>query len=496
MKINWQSGWVAGAQQLLIPVSNNQGEWIQNLEHIGTQIGVSFKAALEDFKAETGETTVLYGPDCKVFLLGLGREVNFAEVLRAARLFAARQKSKLSTSLGIYLDAALLPADQHIVCIEAMVNGLYLGTYDAGKYKSKSTETHPLATEDAAIEFYLPASVSAKAVAKAVAQGQVIAEAQLGIYDLINAPGNKKQPAHLASFARAAAQRGNFSVRVLEKAELEAEGFYALLGVNQGSAAPPVCIVMEYVPTQEATRTIGLVGKGVTFDTGGISIKPSANMHHMKSDMSGAAAVYGAIEVAARLELPFHLIGITPVTENSVDADSLKPGDVIDSYSGRTIEVTDTDAEGRIILADALSYLVRNYKVDSIVDLATLTGSAARVLGAHAACLFANDDQLAESLALAGEYSGERLWRLPLWDVYKDELKSDVADLRNFSGKPAAGAISAAKFLEVFVDEHPSWAHLDIAGVAYGDVDFLPHKSATAFGVRLLVEWLMGQGDA
>lgn len=495
MKINWQSGWVVGAQQLLIPVSNKQEQWAQSLTQIGAQLGLNLQAALEDFKADTGEVMVVYGPECKVFLLGLGNKANFAEVLRAARLFSARQKSKLSTSLSIYFDTTLLEASQHIASIEAIVNGLYLGTYEAGKFKSTTADLHPFVAENAAIEFYLPAQLSAKAVAKAVAQGQVIAEAQLAIFDLINAPGNKKYPAKMAEFAQAAGQRGNFSVRVLDKAALEAEGFHALLGVNQGSHEPPVCIIMEYIPTQTATRTFGLVGKGVTFDTGGLSIKPSLQMHHMKSDMSGAAAVYGAMEVAARLELPYHLIGITPVTENSVDAQSLKPGDVIGSYSGRTIEVTDTDAEGRIILADALAYLVRNYQVDSIVDLATLTGSAARVLGTHAACLFANDDQLSEALCKAGEYSGERLWRLPLWDSYKDELKSDVADLRNFSGKPAAGAISAAKFLEVFVDEHPSWAHLDIAGVAYGDVDFLPHKSATGFGLRLLVEWIMGQAE-
>jgi leucyl aminopeptidase len=491
MKIHWQSGWGAGAQHLLIPVSSNSGEWTQSLEPIAQELGINFKAASVDFKAETGEVLVLYGTASKVFLLGLGRNTQFPEVLRAARAFSAKQKSKLSTSLGIYLDANLIPLAQHNTFIEAMVNGLYLGTYDAGKFKSDFSEKHPLAASEASIAFYLPAHHNAKAVSHAVARGQVIAEAQLAVFDLINAPGNKKTPQHLAEFAQAAGKRGNFSVKVLDQATLEAEGFQALLGVNQGSAAPPVCIILEYTPTQPSQGSVGLVGKGVTFDTGGISIKPSANMHHMKSDMSGAAAVYGAIEVAARLQLPYHIIGITPVTENSVDAHSLKPGDVIGSYSGRTIEVTDTDAEGRIILADALAYLVRNYQVDNIVDLATLTGSAARILGNHAACLFANDDALADTLVKAGEETGERLWRLPLWEAFKDELKSDVADLRNFSGKPAAGAISAAKFLEVFIDEHPSWAHLDIAGVAYGDSEFLPHKSATGFGLRLLVEWMM-----
>jgi len=496
MKINWQSGWVGGAQQILIPVSNNQGEWQEGLEKIANQLGLSIEAALHDFKAEVGETLVLYGQQGKFFLLGLGRSGSFPDFLKAARLFSARQKNKLSAHLDIYLEQCTLDHAQQHSCIEALVNGLYLGTYDAGKYKTTEADLHPLATAEASLTFYLPADFDQTTVANAVERGRVIAEAQLAIFDLINAPGNKKYPAQLATFAQSAGERGNFSVRVLEKAQLEAEGFHALLAVNQGSPEPPVCVVMEYVPSQPALGTIGLVGKGVTFDTGGISIKPSASMHHMKSDMSGAAAVFGTIEVAARLNLPFHLIGIAPATENSVDAASLKPGDVIGSYNGKTIEVTDTDAEGRLILADALSYLVRNYEVDAIVDLATLTGSAARILGTHAACFFANDDALANALAQAGDASGERMWRLPLWDVYKDELKSDVADLRNFSGKPAAGAISAAKFLEVFIEAHPSWAHLDIAGVAYGDSEFLPHKTASAFGVRLLVEWLLAKMEA
>ena len=213
-------------------------------------------------------------------------------------------------------------------------------------------------------------------------------------------------------------------------------------------------------------------------------------MHLMKSDMGGAAAVFGAMELCAKLRLPIHLVGIVPATENSVDALAIKPSDVINSYSGKTIEIIDTDAEGRLILADGLSYMVRHYKPDVLIDLATLTGSAVRTFGYHAAGLFSNDDELAAKLYEASETCGELVWRLPLWDVYKDDIKSDVADVRNFSGRPLAGAIGAAKFLEVFTQDHPSWAHLDIAGVAFSDMEFSSQKSATAFGVRLLMEYL------
>jgi leucyl aminopeptidase len=206
--------------------------------------------------------------------------------------------------------------------------------------------------------------------------------------------------------------------------------------------------------------------------------------------MGGAAAVLGIVELAAQLKLPVKIIGIVPSTENCVDGSSMKPGDVIRSYAGKTIEVIDTDAEGRLILADGLSYAVREYKPDVVIDLATLTGSIIQTLGYEAAGLFTVSDNLASDLTKAGEETGERLWRLPVWDEYKEEISSDIADLKNYHGKPLAGAIVAAKFLEVFTDEHPEWAHLDIAGMAFGDNDFAPGRAGTAYGIRLLRTYL------
>jgi leucyl aminopeptidase len=197
------------------------------------------------------------------------------------------------------------------------------------------------------------------------------------------------------------------------------------------------------------------------------------------------------MEMAAKLKLPVHLIGVVPATDNSVDAKSIKPSDVIDSYSGKTIEVIDTDAEGRLILADGLAYLIRHYEPEVLIDLATLTGSTVRTFGYHAAALFTNNDDLFSTLNGISEKTGEKFWRLPLWDVYNEDIKSDVADVRNYSGRPVAGAIGAAKFLETFTDNHPAWVHMDIAGVAFTDSEFSSQKSATAYGIRLLIEYLI-----
>ena len=206
--------------------------------------------------------------------------------------------------------------------------------------------------------------------------------------------------------------------------------------------------------------------------------------------MGGAAAVMGTMEVAAKMKLPIHLIGIVPATDNSVDALSIKPSDVIGSYSGKTIEIIDTDAEGRLILADGLAYMVKHFKPEVLIDLATLTGSVIRSLGTEAGGLFSNNDDLAADLLKSGQTTGERLWRLPIWEDYGNYIKSDVADVKNFSGRPVAGCITAAKFLEHFIGEHSKWAHLDIAGMAVADSEFAKQKSATGYGIRLLIEYL------
>jgi leucyl aminopeptidase len=310
------------------------------------------------------------------------------------------------------------------------------------------------------------------------------------VMTLLNLPSSHKNALIMADWAIESGKKYGYSVQVFEKAEIEKLGLHALLAVNRGSEIPPRFIVMEHKPKNgEVSKTVGLVGKGVTYDTGGLNIK-TQGMHHMKSDMGGAAAVFGALEIAAKLDLPIHLIGIVPTTDNCVDANSIKPGDVIGSFSGLTIEVMDTDAEGRLILADGLNYLVKNYSPDVLIDLATLTGSSVRTLGYAAGALFTQNDDLARDLYESGLRTGEKLWRLPMWDEYKKNLKSDIADLRNYGLTPLFGASEAAKFLEHFIENHPAYAHLDIAGTAYIDSEYATHKSASAFGVRLLLDYL------
>ncbi|MBP8239369.1 MAG: leucyl aminopeptidase [Saprospiraceae bacterium] len=440
----------------------------------------------EQFKADWNEVWPMYNGSQRMFLLGLGAHPGFSEILKAFRSFGHKFRQRLSSDLAVSFFHANVP-DNPAIMVEAVTNGLSLSAYRIGKFKTSNGEEHPLSKPEATCNIHVSGD-DTELLKQAAIKGNIIADTQSRIFDLVNAPANKKLPLDLAAWAEESAQWYNYTVDVLGKNQLQALGFHALLAVNQGSAHPPCLIVSQYRPDKPVAK-IALVGKGVTFDTGGLSIKPSANMYLMKSDMGGAAAVLGAVEAAARLKLPVEIIGVIPATENSVDAHSMRPSDVIGSYSGKTIEVIDTDAEGRLVLADGLFYAVKHYKPDVLIDLATLTGATVRAMGYHAGGLFSNDDSLADGLLQAGERCGERLWRFPLWDAYKDEIKSDVADVRNLGIRPVAGAISAAKFLEVFIDNHPRWAHLDIAGVALQDSEFSSQKSATAYGVRLLLEY-------
>ncbi len=412
---------------------------------------------------------------------GLGKTPSAPSVLKSMRLLFHKHREKWPEH--IVLDAKHLSLPQ----LEAVVNGMILGGYDLQLYKSKPKAASTFFGSKG--KLIVVADSPDDVIKETVEKARLTALTQIRIMDLMNAPANKKPPRMLAEWAIDSGRKHQYKVSVLEKETLRKLEMHALLAVNKGSDEPPVMILTEYVP-EKYEKTIALVGKGVTFDTGGISLKDSLNMHQMKSDMGGAGAVLGMVELAAQLKLPVRIIGVIPSTENCIDGSGTKPGDVIESYSGRTIEVIDTDAEGRLILADALSYAVKNYKPDVVIDLATLTGSVIQTLGYAAAGLFSNDDRLAADLISAGEATGEKLWRLPLWDDYKHEIESELADVKNHHGKPLAGAIVAAKFLEVFTEGHPSWAHLDIAGMAFGDTEISPGKIGTAYGIRLLRAYL------
>ena len=428
---------------------------------------------LEGFKGKTGEVAFFIdGEANRHYFLGLGDPKHHLEVIQTVRGFIFKQKENLSTGVKINF----LGGQEYLSDI---VQGAYLSDYSIGYLKGEQLE--------------FP-SIDFEADASDVERGQHFARAIKRIMRWGDAPGNHKTPQKLAEWIKASGEENGFQVEVFDKAACENLGMHALLGVGRGSREnPPVFCVLKYTHP-EATKTVGLVGKGVTFDTGGVSLKPGDNMNYMKSDMGGAAAVAGTLEVAARLGLKINLIGAIPITENCIDSYAIKPGDVISSYSGKTIEVINTDAEGRLILADALSYITDKYHTDVLIDLATLTGNAIMALGYKAAALISPNDELAQSLFHAGLKTGEKVWRMPHWDEYKDALKSDIADLKNLAGSPIGGAINAGKFLQEFIREHQAWAHLDIAGTAFMDSEFGSMKSATGFGVRLLVEYLESQG--
>jgi leucyl aminopeptidase len=419
-----------------------------------------------------------------VYLLGLGENPTLDSVQQVFRSFVFRHKEQLPKK--VTADFFHLAQEQAMVqWVEGATNGAALGGYQIGLYKSNTEVLPPFFQPDAELCIAAPLSTN-----EAARRGVLIAETQRRLFDLVNLPANHKTPQHLANWAVTSGEQHQFTVRVIEKSEAEAIGLHALLAVNRGSEHPAAFILMEYTHPQAKGPKVALVGKGVTFDTGGVSLKPANNMSLMKSDMGGAAAVLGTIEVAAKLQLPVNLIGIVPTTDNSIGTMAIKPSDVIQSYSGKSIEIIDTDAEGRLILADGITYALKHYQPDVLIDLATLTGSVIRSLGYSAGGLFTNNDDLAQSLTNAGEKTGERVWRFPLWKEYGDMMKSDIADIKNLSAKPIAGAITAAKFLEFFTEEHPKWAHLDIAGVATADSEFSKQRGATAFGVRLLIEYL------
>jgi leucyl aminopeptidase len=319
-----------------------------------------------------------------------------------------------------------------------------------------------------------------------VRSAQIVAEATCLARDLANAPGNEIYPETLAQAARESAERCGFSATVLDEREIKDLGMGGVIGVSQGSTHPPRFLILEH--GRPSKRTVVLVGKGVTFDTGGISLKPSANMAEMKMDMSGAAAAIGTFEAVSRLKLPVHLVGLIPAVENMPSGGSIRPGDILRHYNGKTSEVDNTDAEGRLILADALAYADK-YHPAAVIDLATLTGACVVALGHHATGMMGNNSGLMEKLRSAGEKTYERVWELPLFDEYEKQIKSDVADVKNVGGR-WAGAITAAWFLKKFIGDY-KWVHLDIAGTAILEesTDYAP-KGGSGVGVRLLTEFL------
>jgi leucyl aminopeptidase len=441
-----------------------------------------------DFKGELFETRLFHTqgvlPAKRVLLTGLGKKGEFdLEKWRGA----ASKAGQYVRSAGIKQFAfPIKKFDGHLEeeLTESFVSGLLLGVYQFNEFKTLERDKIKEIEE---LILLGEKDEEVKLIANGLRTGQIISEAVYMARNLVNGPSNQVTPTVLAEKAQQTAKDHGMEIQVLEVRQAEAMGMGAFVAVAKGSQEPGKFIILEY-NKGKGLETIVLVGKGITFDSGGISIKPSENMDRMKDDMSGAAAVLATMQVASRLQLPFHLVGIMPATENLPSGKAYKPGDILKTLSGQTVEVISTDAEGRLILSDALTYSLR-YQPKAIIDLATLTGACVIALGDNVIGLFGNDESLLKRIEEASSKTGEKVWRLPLWDEYFEYLKSDAADFRNV-GTRAAGAIIGAIFLSKFVEKVP-WIHLDIAGPASIEKErpYMP-RGGTGVGVRLLVQLL------
>ncbi len=442
--------------------------------------------AAGDFSGKRDETVVLYptGPAGRVTLVGVGKvePTGRPDVRRASATVAKRARTLGVPAGTLYVTPESKGALSWRDVGQGAAEGLAQGAWVYNEMKRPPEEPKP--TLD---RFTILAPESTTEVSAGHKAGAAIGAAQSITRGLQVLPGNVCTPTYLGRTAEELGRKHGFAVTVLDKAAIEREKMGALLSIAQGSVEEPRFIVLEYKGSEAAP--IVLVGKGVTFDTGGISIKPAQNMEDMKFDMSGAAAVLGTFEMLGRLKPKVHVVGLIPSTENMPSGTAVKPGDVITSHFGKTIEMINTDAEGRLILCDALSY-ARRFHPACVLDIATLTGAIVVALGHTATGVMGTDDKLIEDVRAAGERAGERVWPLPLWDEYRDLMKSDIADVKNAGGRPA-GSISAGWFLREFVEGFP-WAHLDIAGTAWQSGK---DKGSTGRPVPLLTTFLIRRAD-
>lgn len=451
---------------------------------------VSEVIAQGDFIGEMNQVSTIYTRGSssakRIFLVGLGKRSSFTvERLRGAFAKAAQHIRSMNIkefATAIDIGTIDIPIEQ---LTEALVEGVVLGLYQFTPYKTKDRDQ---IREIVKFSIFHPDKDTFETVQVAAKETEIVTAAVVYARNIVNTPANEMTPTDLARQAMQLAGNKKVRCQILEAERLGKMGMNALLAVGSGSADPPKLIVMEYRGSKKASPFVSLVGKGLTFDSGGISIKPAEKMDQMKSDMAGGAAVIATVRAAAELELPVNIVGLVPVAENLPSAKAYRPGDIIKSLSGQTIEIITTDAEGRLILADALTYAGR-YKPAAIIDLATLTGACVIALGERVIGMMGTDEELKSKVRTAADLTAERVWELPLWEDYDELIKSDIADYRNSGGR-WGGAITAGAFLQKFTGEYP-WVHLDIAGPALltSDRPYIP-KGASGVGVRLLIRFL------
>ncbi|MCB1760562.1 MAG: leucyl aminopeptidase [Gammaproteobacteria bacterium] len=442
-----------------------------------------------DFTGQREQSQLLYDlPGCgcaRALLIGLGPRKEFT--LAGYREACARAAALINDSNPVEAISTLptlAPTDADLPrWLQEAVVASEAATYRFDRCKSEVEKPkRPLRR----LGLFIGDRRRSRKLEQALANGKGVATGMALAKDLSNLPGNLCTPGYLADQARSLGRKSDkLKVQILEEKQMQELGMGALLSVSRGSRQPAKLIVMEYGGGKPDARPVALVGKGLTFDAGGISIKPSAGMDEMKYDMCGGASVIGAMAACVELQLPLNVVGIVPASENLPDGDANKPGDIVTSMSGLTVEVLNTDAEGRLILCDALTYTQR-FKPSVVIDIATLTGACVVALGAHASGLFSNDEQLAQAIIAAGKASGDRAWQLPMWDDYQGQLDSNFADMANVGGREA-GAITAGCFLSRFTKKM-KWAHLDIAGTAWKKGT---EKGATGRPVPLLMQFLL-----
>ena len=446
--------------------------------------------AADEHQGKYGVIRTVYQESARAMFVGVGDAEKLT--LQKLRALAAKTAQKLNKnsveSADVYFTELDIDGASFADKVQAVAEGIWLGLYTFNRHQTKEKEDKvELSSIHIVVDGDVNAAETALHHAKAIASGTIFAR------DLGNEPGNVCTPEYLGEQA-AALSHPKLKVTVLDKAAIEKAGFTALLAVNQGSNKEPRFITLEYNGAGNNDAPIALVGKGLTFDAGGISIKPAAQMDEMKFDMCGAAAVLGIFKAVTEMNLPVNLLGVIPSTENLLGGSAYKPGDIVTTYKGLTIEVLNTDAEGRVILSDALAYAAEQ-KPAEIIDFATLTGACVIALGGQATGLMGTSDDIKQGLMQSGQKTHDRVWELPLFEEYQEQIDSKVADIKNTGGREA-GTITAACFLSRFVDDIP-WAHLDIAGTAWNmkGTDISPVGGATGAGVRLLVDYLQTRNN-
>jgi leucyl aminopeptidase len=488
---------------LVLPVFDRDANLRGLAAEVDDRTGGAIRRVLEsgDFRGRKDESLVLY-PRAgelvaeRLLLVGLGKAEDYTvEGLRRAVGNALRSAERMGIrAFAFSLEHTARSSERMggALAARAAAEAGVLAAWDFRALKTAAKEDDK-AAEIAELQLVATADAEASEYERAVQLGVVAARSANLARELATQPGNVATPTYLANAAREIAQAHDMKITILDRDRMRAEGLHALLGVAQGTHEEPRFIVLEYNGGSKAARPLVLVGKGVTFDSGGISIKPADRMEDMKYDMSGAAAVLGAMRGIAELRLKAKVVALIPATENLPSGTALKPGDVIGSHLGKNIEIINTDAEGRLILADALSY-ARRFQPAAMIDAATLTGAVVVALGQQATGLLGNDGDLIDEVMAAGLRAGERCWNLPLWDEYRELIDSNIADIKNSGGRQA-GTITAGWFLKEFVVDIP-WAHLDIAGTAYRD-EAAPYlrKGATGVPTRLFIEWVRSRAE-